>query len=255
MAKNATFSFRGELNDFLPPGRKFSRFEYEFTGKPSLKDAVEAIGAPHVEVDVILRNAVSASFRERLGDGDAVEVFPSAEAKCIPHAVHLIPAPLPNPRFILDVHLGKLAVYLRLLGFDTFHRNHLDDPEIAAIAQREDRIALTRDIALLKNGAITRGRWIRSQKPRLQLGEAVRYFELSPYIKPFTRCTVCNGIVEEAPPESVRDRLEPRTSLYYNEFYRCSSCGRIYWKGSHYPRLLELIHLAEQMAVENQGNC
>jgi uncharacterized protein with PIN domain len=245
MAKKATFSFRGELNDFLPPGRKLTRFPYVFTGKPSLKDAIEALGAPHVEVDVILRNGESAVFESHLGDGDTVEVFPRAEGTCIPDAIHLMPAPLSEPRFILDVHLGKLAVYLRLLGFDTYHRNHLDDPEIVAIARREERIVLTRDIALLKNGAIARGRWIRSQIPRTQLGETIRFFNLSPCVKPFSRCTVCNGLVEEVSAETVRDRLEPGTLAYYSEFFRCASCGRIYWKGSHYPRLLELIREAE----------
>jgi uncharacterized protein with PIN domain len=252
MAQKALFFFRGELNDFLPPRWKFSRFAYEFRGKPSLKDAVEAIGSPHVEVDVIMRNGAPASFGDHLEDGDTVDVFPGGGEEFIPGAVHLIPSPASEPRFILDVHLGKLAVYLRLLGFDTFHRNHLDDPEIAAIAQKEERIVLTRDIALLKNGAIARGRWIRSQKPRLQLGETIRYFGLSPYIKPFTRCTVCNGMVEEAPKETLQDRLEQRTLMYYTEFFRCSSCGRIYWKGSHYPRLLELIHWAEQSAGEKE---
>jgi len=250
MAKRATFSFRGELNDFLPPARRHFSFTYKFQGKPSLKDAIEAIGAPHGEIDVIIRNGVSASFGEHLADMDAVVVLPRAEGECITGGIHLIPQTNSVPRFVLDVHLGKLAVYLRLLGFDTLHNNHLDDPAIAAYAKNENRIVLTRDVALLKNGAISRCRWIRSLMPREQLAETIRYFELRPFLRPFTRCTVCNGAVTEVSKEIVRDLLKPETSRYYHDFYRCSSCGKVYWKGSHYPRLMELIEQAEHISPE-----
>lgn len=243
--KHAVFHFHGALNDFLPSGRRDRDFPYEFDGKPSVKDAVEAVGVPHVEVDVIVLNGRSVPFTAHLRDGDRLEAFSPDGDAGIPDAVHLWPEPPCEPRFVLDVHLGKLARYLRLLGFDARHDPRFDDPDIAAIALEQDRIALTRDIMLLKIGAIRRGYWIRSQNPREQLREIVRRYRLAPKTRPFTRCTVCNGLIREVPVESVRDRLQPKTLLYYHRFFRCTSCGRIYWEGSHYPRMRELVEEVE----------
>lgn len=247
--KRAVFHIHGELNDFLPFARREREFPYEFEGKPSVKDAVEAIGIPHGEVDVITVNGISVLFTAHLYDFDRVEFFPPDGRDKISDAMHLWPEPPSDPRFILDVHLGKLAKYLRLLGFDVRHDNHLDDPEIVAISSEEGRIALTRDVALLKNGAIVRGYWIRSQNPREQLREVASRYRLAAKARPFTRCTVCNGIVEEVAKESVRDRLEPKTAEYYDRFSRCVSCGRIYWEGSHYFRMRKL---AEEVMGEGR---
>ncbi len=240
----AIFHVHGELNDFLPPGRKDAEFSYEFEGKPSVKDAVEALGIPHVEVDVITVNGCSVPFTAHLRDGDRVEAYPPGVDSEIEGAVHLWPEPLDEPRFILDVHLGKLARYLRLLGFDARYDPRFDDPDIAAIASEQDRIALTRDLALLKNGAIVRGYWIRSQNPREQLREVLCRYRLAAKVRPFARCTVCNGIIREAPKDLVRDRLEPKTAMYYDRFFQCTSCGRIYWEGSHYLRMREMVEEA-----------
>ena len=114
----AYFRFYEELNEFLPHDKRKTEFEYLFNGNPSVKDAIEAIGIPHVEVDLILVNSISVSFSEKLKDGDRVSVYPVFETFDVTLATYLRPKPLRELKFILDVHLGRLAKYLRLCGFD-----------------------------------------------------------------------------------------------------------------------------------------
>ena len=115
----AHFRFYEELNEFLPHHKRKTEFVYHFHGAPSVKDAVEAIGVPHVEVDIILVNGISVSFSRKLSDGDRISVYPVFESFDVSAVTHLRARPLREPRFILDVHLGRLAKYLRLCGFDT----------------------------------------------------------------------------------------------------------------------------------------
>ncbi len=142
---------------------------------------------------------------------------------------------------MLDVHLGRLAAYLRLLGFDTLYRNDYDDPELAQISNAEDRVLLTRDLGLLKRSLVNRGYFVRNTKPAQQLGEIVRQFNLAGANRPFHRCLNCNGILQSVEKEAIADRLWPRTQQFYGEFHLCPSCGNIYWKGSHYERMQKFV--------------
>ena len=237
MLKRAQFRFYEELNDFLPPDRKKVPFSYEFEGKPSVKDAIEAIGVPHTEVDLILVNGKSVTFSCHIKENDNISVYPVFESLDISGVTHLREKPLREPKFILDVHLGKLAKYLRLLGFDTLYENSYNDSEIAVIAQAQNRTVLTRDVSLLKMNAVTHGYWIRSRNPVEQVEEVIRRFDLQSTIKPFCRCMICNGMVKKVSKDAVMDSLEPKTKRYYDEFYQCTSCGKVYWRGSHYNKM------------------
>ena len=120
------------------------------------------MGVPHPEVAEILLNGTPVSFQYPLQNEDQVHVFPASENQ-LPELNSLQP-PLPEfVKFVLDVHLGKLAKALRMLGFDTLYRNDLNDKTIANFAFSESRIVLTRDVDLLKNKEISRGYWLRSQ--------------------------------------------------------------------------------------------
>ncbi len=237
----AEFRFYEELNDFLPPARRKRDFTYAFHGRPAVKDAIEALGVPHPEVDLILVNGESVGFGHPLRDGDRVSVYPVFESLEIAGVTRLRPRPLREPRFILDVHLGRLARHLRLLGFDTRYANDAADAAIAAAAARQRRIVLTRDRGLLKLGAVTRGYWVRATAPRTQLAEVIRRFQLQERIRPFTRCLECNGALRPADKAAVAHRLPPRTRRYYDTFAECPRCRRIYWPGSHYRRLAEFV--------------
>jgi uncharacterized protein len=245
----AFFRFYEELNDFLPAENRKTTFPYAFDGAPSVKDAIEAIGVPHTEVDLIVVNDEPVGFNYHLKDGDRVAVYPVFESMDISPVNHLRPEPLRETRFILDSHLGKLAKYLRMLGFDTFYENSLSDHEIIRISGEQHRIILTRDRGLLKHRSVTHGCLVRSSDPFEQAAEVIRRFDLNGRMKPFHRCMVCNGIIVEVPKESVRELLKPGTLMYYNQFFRCSSCGRVYWQGSHFEHMRELIH---KLAGENR---
>lgn len=239
--KKVWFRFYEELNDFLPKNRKKVRFQIECEQKQSVKDAIESLGIPHTEIDLILVNGQSVSFDYHILPDDNISVYPVFESLDISRVTRLRNKPLRIPSFILDVHLGKLAKYLRMTGFDTLYENRLDDNEIVEIAIREKRIILTRDIGLLKHKVVTHGYWIRSQKPVEQFTETARRFDLFSKFKPFCRCTVCNGLVKKTNKQSVIHQLKPRTKIYFNEFFKCSSCGKVYWKGSHFERMQKLI--------------
>ena len=143
-------------------------------------------------------------------------------------------------RFIADVHLGKLARYLRMLGFDTVYKNSFSLNELISIVQKEDRILLSRNAAFADNDAITSFA-IRHEKPFMQLKMVVDHFRLQEKIHPFSRCIVCNGLIEYVSKERIIDSLEQNTIASFNEFWQCQLCSRIYWKGSHYEQMQKLI--------------
>lgn len=241
MSGQVTLRFYEELNDFLPYARRRRDFAHNFRDSGSIKDLVESLGVPHTEIDLILVNGQSVDFGYQVQDGDRISVYPVFEALDISPVTHLRPRPLREPRFVLDSHLGRLAAYLRLLGFDCLYRNDYGDPILADISAREHRILLTRDRRLLMLKQITRGYYVRAHLPHAQLGEVMARFDLFSVRRPFTRCLHCNGLLHPVAKEAVAARLLPRTRQYYDAFWQCDSCGKLYWKGSHYRRMQELL--------------
>lgn len=148
---------------------------------------------------------------------------------------------LAEPRFVLDVHLGRLAAYLRMLGFDVLYATHMEDAELARISSEEERILLTRDVGLLERNAASRGYFVLATGPRKQLEEVVRHFHILPLARPFTRCLACNAELRQSSREEVRGRIPERIAETRTEFTRCPDCGKIYWRGTHYDRMVEWI--------------
>jgi uncharacterized protein len=241
MAFEITIRFYEELNDFLPAARKKKGFIHQLTGNPGIKDIIESLGVPHTEVDLVLANGESVSFDYKASEGDLISVYPVFESLDISGITRLRPESLRESRFVADVHLGKLARYLRMLGFDTIYRNDLEDNEIIDMSVKEKRIILTRDIPILKNGRVTHGYFIRSVYPKEQLREVVRHFDLKNDIKAFDRCMECNGKVQKVQKQEVMELLQPGTRKFFNEFYRCTVCEKVYWKGSHFEKMLKII--------------
>jgi uncharacterized protein with PIN domain len=237
----AWFRFYEELNDFLPDIRRKTSFGYSFKGNPAVKDAIEAIGVPHVEVDMIVVNGIPVDFYYKIRSGDQISVYPVFESFDISNVSPLRAKPLRVTRFITDVHLGKLSRYLRLCGFDTIFETGLSDREIVDISVTGKRIILTRDRNLLKNKRVTHGYWIRSNNPFEQLEEVLIRFDLRNDLHPFSRCMECNGLIRKVPKEDVIDELLPGTRNCYTDFKKCDGCGRIYWEGSHFDRMKKLI--------------
>ena len=153
----AFFRFYAELNNLLPVNQRFRDIRQVFQGNQTVKHLIESLGIPHTEIDLILVNGNSVDFSFVPKEGDHVSVYPVFESFDISTLNHLRPIPLRDLRFVLDGHLGRLAAYLRLLGFDSLYHNDFSDEELAQISDNEKRILLTRDRGLLKRSQVTHG--------------------------------------------------------------------------------------------------
>jgi hypothetical protein len=237
---SVSIRFYEELNDFLPEQKRKIRFEPEFHDGCTAKAIIEDLGVPHTEVDLILANGESVGFSYRLTDGDRLSVYPVFESWDISGLTRVRPEPLRVIRFVCDVHLGKLAGLLRLFGFDVLYENNRDDEEIISISRGEDRIILTRDRGLLKRRAVSHGYCLRSDRPKDQLAEVMRRFDLNRRARPFSRCIVCNTGLLGVEKKSVLPLLPPLVARLYDEFSRCPSCKRVFWRGTHWERMRRL---------------
>lgn len=250
---NVTLRFYAELNDLLPRRRRQQSAVCAFELPRSVKDLIEAQGVPHTEIDLIVVNGRPVGFDHPVGDGDRVAVYPRFTSRDVAPAMTLLPEPLAVPRFVLDVHLGRLATYLRLLGLDALYSNHGDDPNLARNSQTEERILLTRDRGLLMRSIVARGYWVRAIDSRRQVVEVVRRYDLVPSFAPLSRCLRCNTPLHPIAKKAIIDRLPPRTRLYYDEFAICDTCDRLYWKGSHYERMLAFADWVRQTASQGDS--
>ncbi len=234
---SASFRFYGSLNDLLPPDRRGQTLLRRLVTSSTVKDLIESFGVPHTEVALATVNGDPTDPARRVEPGDRVAIYPHFES--------IDPGGLVNGdgalRFILDVHLGRLAAYLRMLGFDALWNNTAADPELARIAAEQDRILATRDRHLLMRNEVKRGCWIRSTDPHAQLAQVVRRYRLFDSAQPFTRCLVCNGELGAAGEQAIRDKVPPHAAEHHNEFRECAECGRVFWKGTHYQRMMALI--------------
>ena len=233
--------FYHSLNDFIAPALSATEIIHNFDRKTSVKDMIESFNVPHPEVELILVNGVAVNFNYIVQDKDSIQVYPadgSPEVKrLLPHRMEVSRPPV----FVVDSNLGKLARYLRLLGFDCLYRNDFDDTTVATIASEQQRIVLTRDRSLLQRRIITYGYFVRANLPKIQTQEVMKRFNLYSLIKPLTRCTHCNGKLMETGKQQIEHCLEPLTRKYYEKFLVCPECSQIYWQGGHYVRIKCLI--------------
>lgn len=230
-----------ELNNFLPLERRKTRFEHHFRDNPSIKDIIESIGIPHTEVDLILINGKSVDFSARVQDGDFISIYPVFESFDIKGISKVRPNPLRKTKFIVDTHLGKLARYLRMLGFDTLYKPEYSSGEIIQLALKEHRIILSNSRELLKHKSITHGYCINNYNPLDQLRRVVQRFFLWDKMVPFSRCMLCNAGLQPITKEEILDRLPPKVKKGQQEFKICPVCQRIYWKGTHYEKMMRMI--------------
>jgi uncharacterized protein len=205
----------------------------------SVKDAIESLGVPHTEVGLVVTDGRSVAFDHQVVAGDRVSVYPPFLDLDLPSKV--LPPPLESPRFVLDVHLGRLAERLRILGFDALYESHLDDADLAALSVAGPRWLLTRDRGLLMRKVVTHGYLVRATDPDAQVHEVVRRFALSSHVRPFTRCARCNGLLESVDKAAIAHLLGPGTRRDHEVFVRCCGCGRLYWEGSHSDALRRFV--------------
>ena len=225
----ARFSFHADLSPFLDKARRGVSFDYECARAASLKNAIEALGVPHTEVGAVRVNGAPATLQRTVRDGDLVEVQPWKWGSD------------PDLRFLADAHLGGLARFLRMLGYDTLHENALADEAIRHTAARDRRIVLTRDRELLKCSDIARGCYVHALRPEAQLQEVAARYPLALQARPFSLCLRCNLPLQAVDKPRVAHRLPPGVLQAQEVFARCAGCDRVYWPGSHYRRMLEVL--------------
>lgn len=238
--KYVTIRFYGNLNYFLPVNQRQKEQSVGFWGTPTVKDLIESLSVPHVEIFLIVVDGLPVSFSFHPAEGSLVSCYPKFSSIPI-SGIALRPDFVLPPRFVLDVHLGRLAAYLRFCGFDTLYKKSYTDIEILDIAQAEGRVILTRDKGILRNGKAIYGYFLRNTNPHLQLSEVVDYFDLTAYFEPFSRCSLCNGEVIRVEKSKVENEVPRTTYQIYSDFFQCSSCGQIYWEGPHFKRITDML--------------
>lgn len=238
-----TVRFYGALNELVAPSLRGGDAAVPLGSPRAVKDLVESLGVPHVEVQFALVDGDVAGLGRVLRGGERVAVFPHLDRLPPPDGV-ASELPSDAPRFLLDGHLGRLAAYLRALGIDAARDRDAADDAIAARADEEDRIVLSRDVGLLKRAAIRRGRLVRSTDPRAQLAEIVRRYGLAAHAAPFTRCLRCNVPFETADAADVRAAAPPRVLERHSQFRRCPRCGGLFWRGTHHGRIARVLESA-----------
>jgi hypothetical protein len=239
--KTITVRCFAELNDFLPAGQKQAPFTLTLKEPVTVGEVAEILGIPLSEVDLVTVNGKSAGRSYRPLENDYIAIYPVFENFDVSSLQTVQKKPLRITRFILDAHLGKLARYLRMLGFDTLYRNDYSDEEIIETALEQRRIILTRDKLLLRSPRVDHGYYVRSVNKHAQLTEIVRKFDLYSQFRSFSRCMTCNTELVPMSKETVRDRIDPGIYNCFDQFYSCPSCEKFFWRGSHFERMERLI--------------
>ncbi|RCW46797.1 hypothetical protein DFQ14_101133 [Halopolyspora algeriensis] len=219
-----------ELWLFVAPRHRRARISVRYDGTASLGHVVQSMGVPLTEVGALLLDGVSAEHSQRPGPASIIEVRSVGRPQEV------------RGSFVLDVHLGTLARRLRLLGVDTAYRNDAADDELIEQSTREGRVLLTRDRGLLRRRALWFGAFVRGSRTSEQLEDVLERF--APPLEPWTRCLACNGELAPVPKGQVAGELEPGTRRCYDVYARCRSCGRVYWRGAHAPKLDAIVEQA-----------
>ncbi|MCO7224071.1 Mut7-C ubiquitin/RNAse domain-containing protein [Pleionea sp. CnH1-48] len=229
------FTFYGNLNDFLH-NTTTTTIDYSFDGSPSVKDSIEAIGIPHTEVAQVLIGDQAIDLNTKLENQQQLSIYPANYAN-----THIKPCPPHKPaelKFILDVHLGKLARSLRMCGFDClYYSQDIIDENLARLSAEEDRILLTRDIGLLKRSNVTYGYFVRNTRAEQQLEEVLSYYDLKNKLAPLSVCLDCNGQLSSIHKDKVARLLPGNVASEYDEFKHCQQCDKVYWEGSHFDNM------------------
>lgn len=151
----------------------------------------------------------------------------------------------PAPAFIADVHLGKLARNLRMLGFDTWYEPDQRLPGLLRMHYESGRILLSRNRRLPGNPFL-RVLLIESEAPNTQLLQLTEVLGLAGCLRPFTRCMVCNGLLFARQPAEVAAQVPHRVATACSEYWQCPTCNRLYWKGTHYDHMCRLVARIQQ---------
>jgi len=228
--KIATFYFAATLLPLVKHILRGESIHINFNGPQSVKHLIESLGIPHTEIGQISVNGDITEQGYIVQHGDRIRIKPVAPNDLAE-----------EPRFVIDGHLGRLASHIRMLGLDCQYDNAYEDKVLVDISVEQERFLLTRDRLLLMHKVISKGYLVRSLDTNEQLREVIIRFGLDKWIRPFQRCMRCNHLLELVEKDLILEKLEPLTKKYFHEFKLCPVCDQVYWKGSHYERMLEVI--------------
>lgn len=255
MDANLTVRLYEELNEPLPRQKRKAPFTHTVSADTPVGVLLDDLGVAADKVEIILVNGESADLGHRLRDGDHVSIYPVFESFDISEQLRMRDHPLRDPRFVLDAHLGKLATYMRMLGFDTLYKNDYTDPRLMALSRNKGRILLSKDRRLVHKSGLTRAYEVRALRPREQLTEVMERFDLYRLARPFERCMVCNTPLETAHKSDVAGRVPPQVWREHDAFRVCPDCHRAYWSGGHHRRMQAFIRelLARRLNTTEPG--
>jgi len=137
-------------------------------------------------------------------------------------------------RFIVDCMLGKLAKWLKILGFDALYFSKIEDGDLMALAQKEGRVLLSRDNGLIGKSCNIKTLFIESEDWNTQVEQVLNEFELWDDVSPYSRCIECNVELKDLPKKKARNLVTPFVFERAESFALCPECGRVFWKGTHH---------------------
>jgi uncharacterized protein len=236
------FVFHGDTRDLLRLEPQNGVISYILERRATIKDIIEALGVPHTEVGRIVCGGQDLTFQFIPIGGERIDIYPFTWQTMATQATVLRPEPLPWLRFLVDINVTKLARNLRMAGLDAASVVDPAITEVARLAKSEQRIVLSRNRELLKVRTIRFGQLLRSMDPLAQLIEVVRRYGLQGNLQPFSRCLSCNELLLPVAKKDIDHRLQPLTRKYYNDFMKCPLCQRIFWRGSHHAKMVEMLN-------------
>lgn len=137
-------------------------------------------------------------------------------------------------KFIVDCMLGKLAKWLKILGFDTLYFNKIEDDDFLAHAQKKKRVILTRDTGMIDRSGDIENLFIDSEDWKDQVKQVLNTFNLWDQVKPNSRCIECNMVLKSLPKSKAKNLVVPFVYEHAESFALCPSCGRVFWQGTHF---------------------
>jgi hypothetical protein len=219
------------LRFLLFPRHRHGDVRVRVDGSSTLLHIVESLGVPRTEIGQLQVGGRTVPGSARARAGEVIDVLAVSR-----------PQQIADPRFLLDVHLGTLARRMRLLGIDTEYHNDATDDQIIVRAAADRRAVLTQDRGLLRRRGLVAGAYVRGERPDDQLADVLDRFAVP--LNPWSRCLLCNGLLEPIDPQEVRHLLQPGTRRSYTSFYWCAACRRPFWRGAHAWRLDAIVATA-----------
>lgn len=163
-----------------------------------------------------------------------------------------------DEKFVIDTNVGKLARWLRMMGYDVVLFTDLDDGLMVKMALAQERIIVTKDSEFMKRRAVTTGRvkamLVCGDNPELQMHTVIRRLKLNTAYHPFTRCLECNAVLNNRQKTGIKKEVPPRVYEKQDQYMECPECCRIYWRGTHWEHMRKKLEdFQPRLTQSNQG--